>query len=144
MSTLYDDWVMDHSQSPRHQGPIDNPTHETRLDNPLCGDRVTVRTRVADGIVQDIGFEARACAVCMASASWMCTVVLGEGVRDAHMAIEDALDAVHPEEIAPGPPFDRLLVLRNKRSRRRCASLPWEALQQALPPPEPHLIKGNP
>ena len=132
MSTLYERWILERSEAPHHAGRLQAPTHSARCDNPLCGDRVTVDVRVQDGRLVDIAFHARSCAVATAATSRMTTLVLDQTVADALSLAERARDAVDPKAAPPGPPVDHLAVVRSVRSRRRCATLGWEALQQAL------------
>lgn len=132
MSTLYEGWVVAHSQDPHHHGPLDGATHQARCDNPLCGDRVTVQVRVDGDRIAAIGFQARSCAVATASASVLTDLVEGLPVEQARHLIARARDAVDPKQPEPEPPLDHLAVVRTVRSRRRCATLGWEALEQAL------------
>jgi len=136
VSTLYEGWVLEHSQAPHHEGPLDEATHEARCDNPLCGDRVTVRVVLEDDRIAKIRFQARSCAVATASASRMTDLALGLSRTDATALATRARQGVDPKQPAPEPPLEHLAIVRDVRSRRRCATLAWEALEQALNAPE--------
>ena len=43
---LYHALIVEHDRSPRNEGPLDGATHVATLDNPLCGDVVTMRAIV--------------------------------------------------------------------------------------------------
>ncbi len=43
---LYHARIVEHDRSPRNEGPLDGATHAATLDNPLCGDIVTMRAIV--------------------------------------------------------------------------------------------------
>ena len=75
---LYQEVILDHSRQPRNFRKLPAATCEAKGDNPLCGDRVTVYLKVKDGIVEDVTFEGRGCAISMASASMMTEVLKGK------------------------------------------------------------------
>lgn len=135
--TLYEGWVLDHSQSPHNAGRLDAATHSARCDNPLCGDRVTVDLVVEDGTIREVAFHARACAVAQASASILTTLVHGASTEHALALAERARAAVDPTSEPPTEPLEHLAIVRDVRARRRCATLAWEALQDALAQGEP-------
>jgi nitrogen fixation NifU-like protein len=80
---LYQEVILDHSRDPRNFGAPERANRSARGDNPLCGDRVAVHLRIEDGVVQDVGFEGRGCAISMASASLMTEAVKGKTEAEA-------------------------------------------------------------
>lgn len=134
--TLYDGWVLEHGQDPHNEGELTGATHHARCDNPLCGDRVTVYLRVEGDTISNATFKARSCAVATASASLLTTIVEGIAVEEAQRLATAARAAVDPKQPDPQPPLEHLARVRTVRSRRRCATLAWEALQAALAPGE--------
>jgi len=88
MSTAADDqfyreYILDHYKNPRNYGRLDNPdiTHEE--DNPLCGDVVGMDFRVQEGVIEDIRFHGRGCAISQASASLLTERLKGMALDDA-------------------------------------------------------------
>jgi len=133
---LYQATIVDHDRAPRHAGALADATHTATVDNPLCGDVVTVQARVVDGVVRDIAFDGRGCALSRAAASIMCTMVRDrdpESVRRLTAAFEQlvqsAPDAAIPDDLGELRAFSGV---RRFRSRRVCALLPFRALMQAL------------
>lgn len=129
---LYPEPILDHSKHPRNQGKLANATHSRRLSNPLCGDRITLSVRTEGDVIAEVGFEARGCALCVASASMLTEWIAGRTkaeVRDLKTAIENAVD---PDGTETAPPVDVWKALRGFPARKRCATLPWEALAEAL------------
>jgi nitrogen fixation NifU-like protein len=140
---LYQQALLEHAKSPRHQGPLADATHEATEKNPLCGDRVTLRLRVEDGVIRDASFEARGCMIARAAASLLTDAVRDRTLEDARaLATQiDALVTVDASKPEPGPMLDphgaplELDVLRGVRAfpaRRSCALLPFRALVTAL------------
>jgi len=88
MSTAADDqfyreYILDHYKNPRNFGRLEKPdiTHEE--DNPLCGDVVGMDFKVADGVIEDVRFHGRGCAISQASASLLTERLKGMALEDA-------------------------------------------------------------
>jgi len=131
---LYQAAVLDHAKHPRREGPLADATHEATLANPLCGDRVTVRARVAHGVVEEVRFEARGCMIARASASMMAETLAGRAVGDA-LSLEDALQQLataKQEPPADAGPLEPLRGVRAFPARVGCVTLAWSCLRQAL------------
>jgi nitrogen fixation protein NifU and related proteins len=129
---LYHALIVEHDRSPRNEGPLPDATHSATLDNPLCGDTVTIRIVIEGKRVVDAKFEARGCALCRAAASMMTTRVIGARLDEVHALI------VRFDELVGGQEPDALGELvafrgvQSVRSRRTCATLPFRALAKAL------------
>ena len=130
---LYQALILEHAARPRNAGPLPEATHEATAHNPLCGDRVTLRLRVVDGVVRDARFEARGCMIALASAS-----LLGEAVREQTIAealtLARTLQSLVADERPPDDagPLEPLRGVRDFPARKACATLPWDALAEAL------------
>ncbi len=138
---LYQATIVDHDRAPRNAGVLADPTHQAAVDNPLCGDTVTLRARVIDGVIRDIAFEARGCALSRAAASIMTTMVHGrtaEQSRELAAAFErfvqSAPDAAVSDELDELGELRAFAGVRRFRSRRVCALLGFRALLRALDP----------
>jgi len=138
---LYQEVILDHSRHPRHFGALDKATHNAKGDNPMCGDRVQVWVKfAADGTIGQAGFEARGCAISVASADLMAETVQGRGTADTRALFEAfremARTGTCPHcDAALAAPMERLAPLSGVHdypSRVKCATLPWHALIAAL------------
>ena len=136
---LYQATIIDHDRAPRNRGALPAATHEATIDNPLCGDVVTVRAQIADGVVTGIAFEGRGCALSQAAASIMTTIVRGADPDSARRLaaafeqfVQSAPDAAIPDDLGELRAF---AGVRRFRARRQCALLPFRALLQALGEP---------
>ena len=90
---LYQQLVLEHKRSPRCFGTLPAPTHQARGRNPSCGDDIGVQLQVEGDVLQDIRFEGRGCAICIASASMMSEAVRGRKLDDAR-ALQQRFRAV--------------------------------------------------
>jgi nitrogen fixation NifU-like protein len=107
---------------------------EARGDNPMCGDRVQVFVRNDAGKVAELGFEARGCAISIASADLMAEAVIGKTEAEiADLTNEFANMARTGESSAPALATLRPLAgVHEYPSRVKCATLPWMALGAAM------------
>jgi nitrogen fixation NifU-like protein len=135
---LYQRLILEHHARPHHLGPLPERTHEARVHNPLCGDQVTLRLRVDGGRIAEARFEGEGCALSRASASLLTIAVAGKTPEEA-AALANELDRLvtrGPEHAsADRQALGDLVALEGVRdvpARRRCATLPWEALRAAL------------
>jgi nitrogen fixation NifU-like protein len=80
---FYREYILDHYKNPRNYGRLDQPdiTHEE--DNPLCGDVVGMDFKVRDGVIEDVRFHGRGCAISQASASLLTERLKGISLDDA-------------------------------------------------------------
>src|SRR5262245_11694687 len=124
---LYQEVILDHNRQPRNFRCPEHANRQARGDNPLCGDRVTVYLTLEDGIVKDVAFQGRGCAISMASASLMTEMVKGKTEAEArtlfkrfHELVTDGSDGDDQDEAA----LDKLNVLAGVREypmRVKCA-----------------------
>lgn len=125
--------IADHQRRPRHTGPLNGVAGVT-LDNPGCGDQVTVWADVQDGRIGHLTFSGKGCAISQSSASLMTVALTGRTVPEARALAGQFRAMVMGEE--PGDPqLGDLLALAGVsrlHARRRCALLAWRALEQTL------------
>ena len=135
LQDLYQEIILDHSRSPRNSGALEGATGEAHGNNPLCGDRVTVRVRVEDGSVADVRFEARGCAISIASASMMTEALKGRTVSDASGASARFVAGLTSGDAVEDDGLGELAALSGVRkfpTRVKCATLAWHAFGAAL------------
>ena len=133
---LYQATIVDHDRHPRNERALPGATHEATIDNPLCGDVVTVRAQILEGSITDIAFEAHGCALSRAAASIMTTMVQHRSPHDAQQlaaaferCVQSSPEAAIPDELGELRVF---AGVRRFRSRRVCALLAFRALLRAL------------
>jgi nitrogen fixation NifU-like protein len=93
MDDFYRENILDHYKNPRNNGHLDHPTASAEGVNPLCGDELAVELEVDGGVVTDIRYNGRGCAISQAAASMLSDVVKGKRVEDlAGIGKEDVLE----------------------------------------------------
>src|SRR5258708_18045330 len=66
---LYHEALMEAARQATGHGRLAKADAAATVDNPLCGDRVTIELRLADGRIAEIAHEVRGCVLCKASAA---------------------------------------------------------------------------
>ena len=118
MDDLYRDYILEHYRRPHNFGPLESPSASYEGANPLCGDRITMQLTLEDGVVKEVGFTGRGCAISQASASLLTDEVKGRPVADvAAFGATDLLD---------------LLGIEISPARMKCATLSLDTLQHAI------------
>jgi nitrogen fixation NifU-like protein len=134
---LYQEVILDHGRRPRHGTRLTAYDATARGDNPMCGDRVQVWVRHGtDARVAEAGFEARGCAISIASADLMAEVVAGRTDQEIRHLAEVfrslARTGVTEESSTAIERLQPLAGVHEYPSRVKCATLPWHALVAAL------------
>ena len=121
------------------KGRLAAPDASATVDNPLCGDRVTIDIRwdgpgMGDRILE-IGQVVRGCVLCEAAA----TVIVEAGSGVSATDLRAASDRVRRMLEDGGPPpegewrkAEMFLPVRPHPSRHDCVLLPFQALLEAL------------
>ena len=131
LQDLYKEIILDHFRRPRHRHEIPGAEIEEHLNNPLCGDEVTVYADLGDDGM-DVGFTGRGCAISQASASMLAERLAGKSRGEAEEEIEAFLEMMRTE---PNDELGDLAALKGvvqTPNRIRCATLAWDALKRGL------------
>ena len=135
LDSLYQDIILDHSKNPRNSGYLEGATHSARENNPLCGDRVSVYLTVHNAEITDLKFEARGCAISVASASMMGQMVKGKSITEAQKLFKQFIALINGSDVGDGFELKELESLSGVKqfpTRIKCATLSWHALERAL------------
>ena len=134
LQDLYKEIVLDHYRRPRHRHEIEDAEIEEHLNNPLCGDEVTVYASLRDEGLE-VGFTGRGCAISQASASMLAERLAGKSRGEAEEEISAFLEMMRAE---PNEDLGDLVALKNvvqTPNRIRCATLAWDALKRGMESP---------
>lgn len=133
---MYQEIILDHYRERHHAGlraPFGAQVHHV---NPSCGDEVTLRVELADGVVTDVSYEGVGCSISQASTSVMTDLVIGKPLAEGLALMEDFKTMMHSRgEIEPDE--DRLedavafVGVARFPARVKCAMLGWSAFVDA-------------
>jgi nitrogen fixation NifU-like protein len=118
MDALYRDFILDHYRNPRNAGAIENADASFEDINPLCGDKVRMDLRIRDGVIEDVKFKGRGCAISQASTSLLTEEIKGKKIAD--------IDRIGKDEVLAN------LGINISAARLKCALLGLKVLKQAL------------
>lgn len=130
---LYHAALVERARAGFGKGRLPDANASATVDNPLCGDRVTLDLAIKDGHIASIGHSVRGCLLCEAAAA-----TIAEHCRGSDKAALDAISAAARNLMAEGgaldEPWQCLEIFRpvhQTKSRRDCVLLPFEALKRA-------------
>ena len=133
---MYQDEIVALAKSKTGAERLEKPDASVTLDNPLCGDRVTLDVTVSDGMITAVGHRVRGCMLCEAASALVARDAIGtdtsavSGGRDNLEALlksgaSPSEDDVWSTVTAFGP-------VAEFKSRHECVLLPFEALGKAV------------
>lgn len=134
---VYNDSIKSLSNELKYAGQIDCPDCEATLNNPLCGDQVTIQMCTEDQHIVDFRHQVRGCMLCKASASLLASCARGMTLSDIVELRKSLTEAIRPtsEEVVFQKSLEIFRPLRKHRSRHSCVLLPYDAAIQALSSP---------
>ena len=99
---------------------VANPTVVFEDSNPLCGDKFRVSLRLSEnGLVEDVGFTGRGCAISRASAYVLTDLIKGHSLAELNQVTRDQL-------------IDELGIEINSAVRLKCAGLALRTAKKGL------------
>lgn len=115
MDDLYKQVILDHYKHPHNHGTLADATNTYEDSNPLCGDRIRMEMKIADGVIADVKFTGRGCAISQASASMLTDEIKGKSLDD--------LQAIDKQTVLD------MLGIPLGPSRIKCALLPLKVMK---------------
>ncbi|MCL1912910.1 MAG: Fe-S cluster assembly scaffold protein NifU [Eubacteriaceae bacterium] len=101
---MYSDKVLDHFESPRNVGEIENASGVGTVGNAKCGDIMRIFLDIGDdGMINDVKFKTFGCGAAIATSSMATELVKGKSIQDAlkvtNKAVMEALDGLPTAKI---------------------------------------------
>lgn len=136
LDDLYRRVIMDHYQKPRNRGKLEESDGLiVNLNNPTCGDSISLSLKVEGGKVVDAKFMGEGCSISMSSASMMTDAVKGKPVEEALELAHKFSDLMQGKEIDDSIDLGDIEALSGVAkfpARIKCATLAWKALEQGI------------
>ena len=132
---LYHQAILELAKKARQAARLDAPQASVTVDNPLCGDRITLDLTLSDGRIGRVGHKVRGCLLCQASAA-----VIGERapgmapseLREISQGLGEAIARTPEAAGSSWPELAAFAPVHAHKSRHECVMLPFEALTRAL------------
>ena len=134
LDDLYQEIILDHFKNPRHFSKLREEEVLVDEENPTCGDQILLTAEVDEGVIKDIRYEARGCAISVASSSMMSDALLGKPVSEARSIVQDFVGMMTGNKEMDPEMGDVIALEGVKRYplRIKCATMGWHALDHAL------------
>ncbi|CAM3545877.1 Fe-S cluster assembly sulfur transfer protein SufU [Paenibacillus lupini] len=134
LDDLYRRVIMDHYKNPRNRGTLDAESVTINLNNPTCGDRISLQLQVEDGKVIDAKFSGEGCSISLSSASMMTEAVKGKTYDEALNLAERFSGLMKGEsvEFDENEDIEALSGVNKFPARIKCATLAWNALRKGI------------
>ena len=135
LDDLYREVILDHYRNPRNKRPLDGADIDLLHNNPLCGDEISVRVKLEDGMVSDAAFEGQGCSISQASASMLTEKIRGMKLDDVEGLVLEFRGMMAGKEGADDDALGDLVALKGVVKypvRIKCALLGWNTLVEAI------------
>lgn len=132
---LYHEAIVDAARRACGSGRLDAPDASVSVDNPLCGDRVSVDVHVGGGRLRGIAHRVRGCLLCEAAASIIAGNAIGESAESlarVEEALSDGLASGFGDRQLAWRDLEVFAPVAAHRSRHRCVTLAFEAVAGAM------------
>jgi nitrogen fixation NifU-like protein len=132
---LYQAALVARAHAGRGRGRLAAPDRSITLDNPLCGDRVTLDLRLANGQIAAVGHLVRGCLLCEAAAETIAAQAPGKTRAELAKATAAVTAILKEGANAPAGEWSSLAIfapVHRVKSRQDCVLLPFEALGKVL------------
>lgn len=110
--------ILEHYRHPRGVGSLQHPTVQHRAENAGCGDDLTVELRIDNGVITDVAWKGKGCAISQAGMSMLSEILPGK-------TREEILEM-------PSHAMTTLLGVPIGLRRLDCALLGLRAVQEAV------------
>ncbi|AUS25840.1 Fe-S cluster assembly sulfur transfer protein SufU [Paenibacillus polymyxa] len=134
LDDLYRRVIMDHYKNPRNRGRFEDNAVTVDLNNPTCGDRISLQLKTKDGVVEDARFTGEGCSISMSSASMMTEAVKGKTIDQA-LDMASRFSSLMKGEAVEFDDYEELEALSGVNkfpARIKCATLAWNALRKGI------------
>lgn len=140
MDSMYQQIILDHYKHPQHRGELASFDAEVHHVNPTCGDEVTLRVKLVDGEIAEIGWVGEGCSISQASTSVMTELVAGHSIGNALELQEKFLELMQSQGSAELTEQDAERLedavafegVSKYPARVKCALLGWMAMKSAV------------
>ena len=89
---MFNDIIVKNFSDPEFAAEIDDATTTLELGNPVCGDRIKVQLKLADGRIEKARYMAWGCATSLATGNVFCAQVEGLPVSKIQAMTAEQID----------------------------------------------------
>ena len=130
MDELYQKQILELARQARNSADIAHPTHHAKVNNPTCGDSVSIAAVLSGDEISQLQIDVEGCALCEAGAGLLVQLATHSSASDIsawHKKLDDFLqnDATKdvPTELVPFTPIKAV------KNRHKCVKLSFVAFE---------------
>ena len=132
--SFYNEILIEHNLHPGHKHDLPDADMEMRGYNPTCGDDITMKLKVKDGVIVEGAFQGSGCAISQASADMMLDLVIGktqeEALRLSDIFLRMIKGTATEDEIEELEEAASLQDVSHMPARVKCAVLGWHTMER--------------
>ena len=135
MDDIYNSRILEFAGNIERSGKLADADASAEKHSKLCGSRVKVYVKMADGVVSDFSHEVKACALGQASSSIMARHVVGATPAEIRQARQDMLAMLKEDGEGPSGRFEDMRFLKpvkDYKARHASTMLTFEAVVDCL------------
>lgn len=135
MDDIYNSRILEFAGNIERTGKLADADASAEKHSKLCGSRVKVYLKMADGVVSDFSHEVKACALGQASSSIMARHVIGATPAEIRQAREDMFAMLKEGGEGPSGRFEDMRFLKpvkDYKARHASTMLTFEAVLDCL------------
>lgn len=114
--SIYQEIILDHCHNPRNYGHLKKSSNTLTVDNPSCGDVITMEVRFEDDVVREVAFSGEGCAISKAASSILTVYMKGKDRKTLIKFSKDDMINLLGIELSP--------------NRLKCGLLAWEGMKK--------------
>ena len=134
--SFYNEILTEHNIRPEHKRDLPDANLVLEGVNPSCGDEITLKLKVENGVITDGAFVGDGCVISQASADIMLGMIIGkseeEALRLGKLFFRMIRGEASEEEIDSLEEASALRDIAHMPSRTKCAVLGWRTLKEML------------
>ena len=131
-NSFYREIINDHNLNPAHKHELPGADLELQGVNPGCGDDITLRLKVREGVITEGAYTGDGCAISQASADMMLDLIIGKTEAEARNLADIFLRMIRgeasSEEIEELEEAGSLEDVSHMPARVKCAVLGWHTM----------------
>tara|TARA_B100001769_G_scaffold253973_1_gene229440 strand:- start:243 stop:641 length:399 start_codon:yes stop_codon:yes gene_type:complete len=113
---------------------LDNYTHLSKGNNPICGDEMQISLKIKNSKVVEFGYQCKSCIYCQASVSLLSRISINKSISKIKNLINisqnffEKKETTFPNEWSS---FNKIFKKKNI-ARKECLTLPFKTLLKAI------------
>ena len=126
--------ILEIASNTKNNKVVKNFTHLAKNKNPICGDEMEIRLKIANDKIVDFGYQTKSCIFCQASVSLLSINIKNKKIKIIKQLILDLEDffSKSSNKFKKKWPQYKVLFKKKNLARKDCLLLPFQTLKKAL------------